>query len=138
MLGIQDAEHEETAPDASRLIITKLTCSLVGQFQGINITPGTLAHQAYGKEEVIEQFHCNYGLNPSYRDSIIQGGLKIVGVDPDGEVRIIELTDHQFFMATLFLPQLSSQSEIPHPLIVAFLKAAVDYQSSFLIGQSEN
>ncbi|NIS62095.1 MAG: hypothetical protein GTO13_15780 [Proteobacteria bacterium] len=130
MLEIQDAEHEETTPGASRLIITKLTCSLVGQSQRINITPGTLAHEAYGKEEVIEQFQCNYGLNPRYRDSIIQGGLNIVGVDPDGEARVIELPDHRFFMATLFVPQLSSQPEIPHPLILAFLKAAVDYQTS--------
>ena len=124
MLGIQDAEHEETAPDASRLVISKLACSLVGVRQRVYMTPGTLAHRAYGKEEVVEQFHCNYGLNPIYREQIGKRELKITGVDADGEVRIVELSHHRFFLATLFVPQLSSTRDMPHPLIGAFLKAA--------------
>lgn len=128
MLGVYDAEHEETAPGASSLVIGKLTCSLVGQAQAIKIMPGTLARQAYGKEEIIEEFRCNYGLNPEYRDKIGSGGLKIAGVDSNGEVRIVELPDHRFFIATLFLPQLSSSSDRPHPLIVAYMKAATAFQ----------
>lgn len=96
--------------------------------QSINITPGTLAYQAYGKEEVAEQFRCNYGLNPEYRDQIGNGGLKVVGVDSNGEVRIVELSNHRFFIATLFLPQLSSSPETPHPLITAYLKAAMAFR----------
>ena len=70
MLGIPDAEHEETDPEALNLVISKLSCSLVGQVQTIKIVPGTLAHQVYGKEEIIEEFRCNYGLNPDYWDKI--------------------------------------------------------------------
>jgi CTP synthase (UTP-ammonia lyase) len=88
------------------------------------MTPGTLAHRAYGKEEVVEQLHCNYGLNPIYREQIGKRELKITGVDADGEVRIVELSHHRFFLATLFVPQLSSTRDMPHPLIGAFLKAA--------------
>jgi CTP synthase (UTP-ammonia lyase) len=128
VLGARDAEHEETAPGASNLVISKLTCSLVGQAQAIRIIPGTLAHQVYGKEEVVEAFRCNYGLALEYRDRIGRGGLKIAGVDSNGEVRIVELPDHRFFIATLFLPQLSSSSGMPHPLIVAFLQAATAFQ----------
>ena len=128
MLGVHDAEHEETAPGASNLVISKLTCSLFGQARAIKITPGTLAHQVYGKEEIVEEFRCNYGLDPEYRDKIDRGGLKVAGVDSKGEVRIIELPDHRFFIATLFLPQLSSSSDMPHPLIVAYLKAAAAFQ----------
>ncbi len=124
-----DAEHEETAPDASRLLITKLTCSLVGQTQAIQIVPGTRAYQAYGSE-AIEQFRCNYGLNPAYRDRLVDAGLSISGVDSEGEVRIVELSNHRFFMATLFLPQLASAPEKPHPLIVAYLQAALAYRVS--------
>jgi len=127
-LGIRDAEHEETTPDASNLVISKLTCSLVGQAQTIKIVPGTLAHQAYGKDETVEEFRCNYGLNPEYRDKIGTGGLKVAGVDSNGEVRIVELSDHRFFMATLFLPQLSSSFDRPHCLVVAYLKAAIAFQ----------
>jgi len=129
VLGIQDAEHEETAPDASRLVISKLACSLVGIKQQIHITPGTLTHRAYGKEEVTEEFRCNYGLGPRYRDQISKGELKVAGVDPDEEVRIVELSNHRFFLATLFVPQLSSSPNMPHPLIAAYLKAARAFQT---------
>ena len=103
---------------------------LVGTTQTIHITPGTRASQAYGKEEVAEEFHCNYGLNPAYRDTIGNGVLKVVGVDPEGEVRIVELCEHRFFIATLFLPQLVSGPDTPQPLVVSYLKAAIAFQAS--------
>lgn len=129
MLAIRDAEHEEIAPDASRLIISKLACSLVGTTQPITLLPGTLAHRTYGKGEATEQFVCNYGLNPAYREIISHGGLKIAGIDPSEEVRIVELSAHRFFLATLFLPQMSSTPTRPHPLIVAYLQAAQNFQA---------
>ena len=49
----------------------------------------------------------------------------MVGVDQDGEARVLELPDHRFFVATLFVPQLSSSPGSPHPLIVAYLRAAM-------------
>jgi CTP synthase (UTP-ammonia lyase) len=124
-LGLEEAEHEETSPGAANLVISRLTCSLVGQIQTIKILPGTLARQAYGKEETVEEFRCNYGLNPVYRDKVGAAGLKISGVDSNGEVRIVEIPDHAFFLATLFVPQHSSSPDRPHPLIMAYLKAAL-------------
>jgi CTP synthase (UTP-ammonia lyase) len=130
VLGIQDAEHEETAPGARTLIISKLACSLVGKTQTIKIVPDSHAHQAYKQQEVTEQFYCNYGLNPEFRDKVDKGQLKITGVDLDGEARIVELSDHPFYVATLFVPQISSKAEKPHPLIIAYLRAAQAYQTS--------
>ena len=86
--------------------------------------PGTLAHRAYAKEETVEEFRCNYGLNLEYREQFAMSALQVVGVDPSGECRIVELPGHRFFIGTLFLPQLSSSPAAPHPLIVAYLKAA--------------
>jgi CTP synthase (UTP-ammonia lyase) len=54
----------------------------------------------------------------------------VTGTGPEGEARIVELPDHRFFIATLFLPQLSSTMERPHPLIVGYLRAAMEYQAS--------
>jgi CTP synthase (UTP-ammonia lyase) len=107
-----------------------LVCSLVGQSQTIRITPGSKAYQAYGKQEVTEQFHCNYGLNPQFRDKVGTGKLKISGVDIEGEARIVELSDRPFYVATLFLPQVSSRPDRPHPLIIAYLKAALAFRNS--------
>ena len=130
MLGIEDAEHEETAPSAPKLVISKLTCSLIGKTQTIKIVPGSQAHQAYGQPEVMEQFYCNYGFNPEFRDKLGKGLLKITGVDLNGEARIVELSDRPFYVATLFLPQMSSRPESPHPLILAYLRAALTFQAS--------
>lgn len=78
----------------------------------------------------MEQFQCNYGLNPQFRDRFDRGKLKITGLDLEGQVRIVELIDHPFYVATLFLPQLSSRPENPHPLIVSYLKAALAFRNT--------
>jgi CTP synthase len=110
------AAHEETAPDEPSLVISRLACSLVGETQVVRFLPGTLTYRAYGN---------SYGLNPAYRDRFDDGALRTVGVGPEGEARVVELSAHPFFVATLYLPQLSSAPGRPHPLILAFLKAAM-------------
>lgn len=66
----------------------------------------------------------------TFREQISHGGLKVVGIDAAGEAPLVELTTHRFFIATLFLPQLSSSAARPHPLIVAYLKAAQNFQAT--------
>ena len=129
MLGVRDADFEETAPASPTLLITQLVCSLAGVEQDVFITPDTVVFKAYGKGHVTEQFTCNYGLNEAYRREIIREKLSIVGKDTGGYARIVELASHPFFIATLFLPQLSSKPGNPHPLIIAFLKAAMAFQA---------
>ena len=129
-MGMKDAEHEETAPGASTLLISKLSCSLVGKTEKVQILPGSLAHQAYGDQEVNEQFACNYGLNREYLEELEERGLRITGVDADGNARIVELPGHRFFMGTLFLPQLLSRPDRPHPLITAYVRAALSFQTA--------
>ena len=123
-LGINDAQHEETSPGAPILLITKLAFSLVGERRVIKMVPGSLSHKIYAGEEASEQFVCNYGLNPQFRNQFEDSRLRITGVDENNDVRVVELNDHPFFIATLFQPQISSRPSKPHPLIVAYLKAA--------------
>lgn len=127
---MEDAEHEESAPTASNLLISKLSCSLVGLSQQVELRPGSLAHQIYQSKAVTEKFRCNYGLNPKYQAEISRSGLQVAGIDAEGAVRIVELPGHHFFMATLFLPQLSSTPETPHPIILAYLKAAAAFRTA--------
>jgi CTP synthase (UTP-ammonia lyase) len=127
-LGHREAEHAESAPDAASPVIARLACSLAGRQQAVAIAADSAAYRFYGQKEAIEQFRCSYGLNPDYQAMFDAGPLSIAGTGPEGEARIIELAGHPFYLATLFLPQLSSQPGAPHPLIVAFLKAALDFQ----------
>jgi CTP synthase (UTP-ammonia lyase) len=90
----------------------------------IRISPHTIAHRAYGRDEATEQFRCNFGLNQNYLTHFSNGPLKVTGADRAGEARIVELSGHSFFVATLFLPQLLSHPRAPHPLVLAYLEAA--------------
>jgi CTP synthase (UTP-ammonia lyase) len=101
-----------------------LNCSLVGQERTVHIVPGSQAHRTYQEESVVEVFACNYGLNDAFRAQIGGQDLRITGHDDDGTVRIVELSSHRFFLATLFVPQMLSKPGSPHPLITAYLKEA--------------
>ncbi len=105
-------------------MVSKLVCSLVGTLEKVTLLPGSLTRSLYQEDEALEQFACNYGLNPLYRDQLIQGELRVSALGPEGEVRAIELPAHRFFLATLYLPQVSSAPGRPHPLILAYLSAA--------------
>jgi len=94
----------------------------------VRLLPGTITARAYGSQETAEEFRCNFGLSPEYREQVEKGGLQVTGLDENGEVRIVELRGHPFFVATLFLPQLLSQPGGPHPLFLAFLKAAAAFR----------
>lgn len=128
MLNIENAAHEETNPQASTLIINKLSCSLIGEDQTMHVLPATIAYQAYGKDSIVERFQCNYGLNEKYRNDLNDGNLKITGFDENNNARIIEIPNHRFFIATLFLPQFTARPGMSHPLILLFIKAAMKFR----------
>jgi CTP synthase (UTP-ammonia lyase) len=124
VMGITDAAHAEIDPYASRLFITRLNCSLVGQTMEVTMIPGSKAAVAYRTTRTSEQYYCNFGLNPEYREQLVATGLEITGTDENGEVRIVELVSHPFFLGTLFVPQARSVPGNPHPLLVEFCRAA--------------
>jgi CTP synthase (UTP-ammonia lyase) len=125
VLGFNDAQHAEYDPYASRLFISALTCSLVEQTMPVTLTPDSIAWRCYRTGRVQETYYCNFGLNPDYRQALQAGGLRITGVDDDGEARVFELAGHPFYLATLFVPQTRSNAEAPHPLVTAFLAAGI-------------
>jgi CTP synthase (UTP-ammonia lyase) len=123
VLGFTDAEHEESAPQASRLFISRLACSLAGRTMTIALPPDSMLARIYGQSSVQEEYLCNFGVNPDYVDIVRSGGLKVAGQDAEGTIRAVELPGHPFFVGTLFLPQLGSTPSHPHPVVSAFVKA---------------
>jgi CTP synthase (UTP-ammonia lyase) len=120
VLGRSGAQHAEYDPGASDLFVTELSCSLVGQTMSVRLEPGSKAAEAYGREETSERYYCSFGLNRERRDELHEAGLRVSGTDEDGEVRVMEIPDLRFFVATLFVPQVRSA----HPLIAAYVGAA--------------
>jgi CTP synthase (UTP-ammonia lyase) len=129
VLGIEEADHAESSPDASVLFVTPLTCALRGVKGIVKLTPGSKVARIYGAEEALEEYNCGFGLNPEYREMIEKSSLHITGVDAEGEARVIELADHPFFVATLYQPERAARDGIAHMLVNAFVRAARDRAS---------
>jgi CTP synthase (UTP-ammonia lyase) len=129
VLEFEDAHHAEYDPYASELFVTKLSCSPAGQRMEVRLADGSRAAQFYERTETAEEYYCNFGLNPEHQRLLHDGGLRVVGTDQDGEARVLELPDRRFFVATLFVPQLRSSPASPHPLITAYLRAAICVRS---------
>lgn len=91
----------------------------------MTIVPGTRAAALYEAGEAMEDYYCNYGVNPDYRRALEAGGLRVSGLGDAGEIRIVELPGHPFFLATLFLPQTRSTASRPHPLLAGYAAAVV-------------
>ena len=94
----------------------------------IRVSPDTLAFRIYKQTEVEEAFNCNYEMNPDFKNIMEAKGLKISGASEDGGARIIELSGLPFFIAAGFVPQFSSEPANPHPLITAYLEAAIKHK----------
>lgn len=125
VLHFSEADHAETNSEAAMPLIAPLACSLVEASETILFKPGSRIAAIYGKSEVVEQYHCSYGLNPRYHDLFEQSNLRITGYDKRGEARAFELKGHTFYIATLYQPERSALADVTHPLIVAYLQTAM-------------
>ena len=130
-MGIADADSEEHGTGSKNLMVT--ACSLpqrqpgaayVDRQEPIQLKPGSQAARVFGLEARTEEYLCNYEFNREYQEQVDAAGLKVVGFDDRGVGRVVELPEHRFFIATLFLPQLKSSDARPHPYLVAFIEAA--------------
>lgn len=134
-----DADSAEHNPQSTHIIISPVLCAvpqrgptdpkLCGPVPGIRLKPGSLLQRIYGRDEVVEEFFCNYEVNPEYEPQLASAGLDVVARGEHGEARAVELARHHFFLATLFQPQLSSSPQEPHPLLTAFVGAVAEFAS---------
>ena len=96
-----------------------------------HLLPGTKSLAAYGQDLISERHRHRYEINNDYRDILEQNGMKISGLSPDGSlVEMIEITDHPWFVACQFHPELKSRPNRPHPLFLGLVKASLDRKSN--------
>jgi CTP synthase (UTP-ammonia lyase) len=126
VLGIRDADHAESHPDAATLLVAPLSCSVSEQSTTCTLTPGSRVAALYGATQIVEQYGiCNYGLNAAFRPLFEGSGLQVTGRDEQGDARIALLDAHPYFVGTLFQPERSAFRGVAHPLVEALLRAAV-------------
>lgn len=111
------SEQENVANKGGTMRLGVYPCKLL---------PGTIAHAAYGQDEIDERHRHRYEINNAYREALEAKGLKISGVSPDRTlVEMIELPDHPWFVACQFHPELKSRPNRPHPLFLGLIKASL-------------
>lgn len=134
--GLSDAHSIELNPSTVHPVI-----DLMPDQNGVTDIGGTLrlgsypcvldksskAYQLY-KEEVIHERHRHrYEVNNDYRNILIEHGMKLCGLSPDGRiVEMCEIPTHPFFVATQAHPEFKSRPNRPHPLFKGFVEAALD------------
>lgn len=123
-MGWEDAEHAETSPEAKRAVISALSCSLIEAADVIDLVPGSRIAEAYGALSTTQTYRCRYGLNEAFCAAILSGPLTVAGRDQAGDVRVIELQGHPFFVATLFQPERAALTDVVPPIVAAFVRAA--------------
>ena len=91
------------------------------------LADGTVAQQAYGVAEIKERHRHRYEVNPDYIKKLEDAGLVFSGTSPDRtlmEIAELPATGHPFFLGTQFHPEFLPRPLSPHPLFMAFIKAA--------------
>ncbi|MEJ2610582.1 MAG: CTP synthase [Candidatus Thiodiazotropha sp.] len=93
--------------------------------QKCRLQEGSLPHQLYAKDVIIERHRHRYEFNNSYLDTIVTAGMKVSGRSVDGRlVEIVEIPDHPWFVACQFHPEFTSTPRYGHPLFSGFIEAA--------------
>ncbi len=87
------------------------------------------AYEAYGNELIYERHRHRYEVNNAYRETLTEHGMAICGTSPDNRlVEMVEIPAHPWFVASQGHPEFKSRPTNPHPLFVAFVKAAKQLQ----------
>lgn len=121
VMGIKNASHEEYDNNVENIFIKRLTCSLRGKSMKVKLMENSIVKGVYERGEAVEDYYCSFAINDKYRSILEKSELIFSGLDEDNEIRILELTNHPFFIGTLFVPQSKSSKEFIHPLIRKFV-----------------
>jgi len=133
--GLTGANSSEFAPDSPHPVVHLMSeqenvankggTMRLGVYR-CKLIPGTIAHAAYGQDEIGERHRHRYEINNEYREALQAKGMKISGLSPDDIlVEMIEIPDHPWFVACQFHPELKSRPNRPHPLFLGLIKAAL-------------
>lgn len=89
----------------------------------IIIKEKTKAYEIYKKGFVKERHRHRYTFNLSYLDFLEKNGMVVSSRSREGEVEIVELKDHPFYIGVQFHPEFSSKPLTPHPLFSNFINS---------------
>jgi CTP synthase len=86
----------------------------------------SFAGAAYPDTAISERHRHRYEFNNEFKTTLLEKGLRITGVSPDGRLaEIVEIGGHPWFLGCQFHPEFKSRPTAPHPLFSHFIRAAL-------------
>ncbi|WP_346881538.1 CTP synthase [uncultured Algibacter sp.] len=138
VLGIKDADSTEMSPDTKHPVIGLMEDQKTIKDKGgtmrlgawaCNLKMGSKVRDIYKAENISERHRHRYEFNSQYKEQIEAAGMLATGLNPDtGLVEIVEITEHPWFIGVQYHPEYKSTVANPHPLFVAFVKAAFNHK----------
>ncbi|MDU8885527.1 CTP synthase [Yeosuana sp. MJ-SS3] len=87
----------------------------------------SIVEKVYKSKTIRERHRHRYEFNSKYKKQIEDAGMIATGFNPETNlVEIIELPSHPWFVGVQYHPEYKSTVDNPHPLFVAFVKAALN------------
>ncbi len=145
VVGLRDSNTAEINPEAEHLVVDlmpeqkeKMENSDYGATMRLGEYPcqikdGTMAFDAYKKENVDERHRHRYEVNPEYIGQIETAGMIFSGQSPDGKLmEIAELpkSEHPFMLGSQFHPEFTSSPLFPNPLFSALIEAVIENEKN--------
>lgn len=142
VLGYKGAHSYEFNHKASHLVITLMEeqkkvvnkggTMRLGSYP-CKIKSNTKAREIYQSSLIHERHRHRYEFNNIFLNEFEAHGMIASGINPDsGLVEIMENIHHPWFIGVQFHPELKSTVVNPHPLFVAFVKAALQHKEGTL------
>jgi CTP synthase len=79
----------------------------------------------------MERHRHRYEFNNAYKTKLESAGMKATGLNPEtGLVEVVEIPSHPWFVAVQYHPEYKSTVANPHPLFLAFIKAALKHKTN--------
>jgi len=135
ILKLKDANSTEMNPETPHPVIdlmeTQKSITDMGGTMRLGaweceLMEDSIVRDVYGKSLIKERHRHRYEFNDTYKERLVAAGMKITGINPETKlVEIIELPDHPWFVGVQYHPEYKSTVAGPHPLFVAFVKAAM-------------
>ena len=136
VLGFEDAHTTEIAEDSKHPVISMMEdqkkisnmggTMRLGSYK-CQLKPDSKVSVAYNTETINERHRHRYEFNNDYTEQFEKAGMIATGKNPEtGLVEVVEIPSHPWFVGAQFHPEYKSTVDNPHPLFVAFVKAAIE------------
>ena len=139
VLGLQKANSSEMDPQTPHPVIDIMEAQKKVTKKGGTMRLGawncdflqdTKIASIYNTASIMERHRHRYEYNNTYKSQLENAGMKATGFNPETElVEAIEIPSHPWFIGVQYHPEYKSTVANPHPLFLAFIKAALKHKT---------